>query len=60
MPRIPTERQTLTDPPVPPTDIRASYRKLRQREWVMVDVTGPREAWIEVDDQHVWQLEDLE
>lgn len=59
MPRIPTERQTLTEPPIPPTDLRASHKKAKG-EWVIVEHSESREAWIEIDDQHVYPLEALE
>jgi len=59
MPRIPTERQTLTEAPVPPTDLRASYKKAKG-EWVIVGVDDGRDAWIEIDDQHVYPVEALE
>lgn len=59
MPRIPTERQTLTESPVPPTDIRASHKKAKG-EWVLVEPNGPKGAWLEIDDQHVYPLEALE
>lgn len=57
MPR--SQTQNLTDSPKPRTDVRASYKKAKG-EWVLVGVNDGRGAWIEIDDQHVYPLEDLE
>jgi hypothetical protein len=52
-------RETLTHPPQPPTDIRSAYNE-RKGAWTLVEMSLRPEAWLIVDDQHVWCLEDLE
>ena len=49
----------LPGPSRPDTNVYADYNNLT-REWVFVEDTMEPGSWIEVDDQHVWQLEDLE
>lgn len=52
-------RSKLDGPSRPETRIYADYNKLT-REWVFVEDTTDPGSWIEMDDQHVWQLEDME
>lgn len=57
MPRA--AQQGLTDPPTPPTDIRAAHLR-ETRRWILEEFSDRAEAWLVIDDQHVWNLEDLE
>ena len=52
-------RAGVGGPSRPETRVYADYNKLT-REWTFVEDTTDPGSWIEIDDQHVWQLEDLE
>lgn len=59
MPGIETISPKHRRPAKPPTDVRASHKKAKG-EWVLVDAELGRDAWLEIDDEHVHPLEMME
>ena len=59
MPRLADARQRLNEPPTPPTDIRAAELRATDR-WILEEFSGEPDAWLVIDDQHVYPTEAIE